>query len=152
MRFWLYSWFDFSLIWRKHDPLKDKVNMFCLSSSMFISSFFSLFQDPFVIIFKTAQETKTQTLYDKVVVARENGTEVCVNHRIDSVLCFFSSRLNWDPSPPHPQASGSTPLVPKGGGGVHKGWGKLGLGHWGVPICTRGQILWYSRYICTLLC
>ncbi len=52
---------------------------------MFIYSFFSLFQGPFVIIFKTAQETKTQTLYDKVVVARENGTEVRVNHRIDSV-------------------------------------------------------------------
>jgi hypothetical protein len=89
--------------------------MFCFSSSMFIYSFFSLFQDPFVIIFKTAQETKTQTLYDKVVVARENGTEVCVNHRVDSVLCLFSSHLNWDPPTPSTAGEWVPPYVPGGG-------------------------------------
>jgi hypothetical protein len=25
-------------------------------------------------------------------------------HRVDRVLGFISSRLNWDPQPPHPQA------------------------------------------------
>ncbi len=53
------------------------------------------------------------------------------------------------PPPPLPQPLTSVfpppPLVPRGG--THslgeRGWG-------GVPIRTRGQTLWYSRYICTL--
>ncbi len=65
-----------------------------------------------------------------------------LTNRVDRVLSFFSSRPNWDPHiltrrrvcPP-------LPLV--GGGGSREGVG-------GVPIRTRGQTLWYSRYICTL--
>jgi hypothetical protein len=40
------------------------------------------------------------------------------SHRVDRRLGFFSSRPNWDPPPPHPQANVSPPpLVPGGGGG-----------------------------------
>ncbi len=59
------------------------------------------------------------------------------SHRVDRVLDFFSSRRNWDPPSPHPKASVSPPLVP----GETLSWG--------VPIRTREQTLWYSRYICT---
>jgi hypothetical protein len=55
---------------------------------------------------------------------------------------FFSSRPNWDPPPPHPEASVS-PLRFRGG---HT---RLRESGWGVPIRTRGQTLWYSRYVCT---
>jgi hypothetical protein len=72
--------------------------------------------------------------------------------RVDRVLGFFSSRPNWNPPPPHPQASVSPPPFGSGGGG----WGGAGdtlpcrRRGGGVPIRTRGQILWYSMYICTL--
>jgi hypothetical protein len=60
-------------------------------------------------------------------------------HRVDRVLSFLSSRPNWDS--PTPSSAGecvsSPPLVP----------GERG---WAVPILTRGQTLWYSRYVCTL--
>jgi hypothetical protein len=42
------------------------------------------------------------------------------------VLGFFSSRRNWDPPPPHPQASVPSPLVP-GEGHTRlreRGWGE----------------------------
>jgi hypothetical protein len=35
-----------------------------------------------------------------------------LHHRVDRVLGLFSSRLNWDPPPPHPQTNVSPPLVP----------------------------------------
>ncbi len=54
------------------------------------------------------------------------------------------------PPPPHPQASVSPPpLVPNRGGdrgntlACERRGGR-------VPIRTRGQTLWYSRYVCTL--
>ncbi len=43
-----------------------------------------------------------------------NSFLAMVPHRVDRVLGFFSSRPNWDL--PHPQASVSPPLIPKGGG------------------------------------
>ncbi len=39
-------------------------------------------------------------------------------YRLNRVLGFFSSRWNWDPPPPHPQASVSPALWFRGGGGV----------------------------------
>ncbi len=59
------------------------------------------------------------------------------SRRVDRVLGFFSSRPNWDPQT----------CVPPGSGGGHTRLRERG---WGVPIRTRGQTLWYSRYICTL--
>ncbi len=56
-------------------------------------------------------------------------------HRVDRVLSFLSSRRNNRDSPP--------PFL--GGGHTH-----LGERGWGVPIPTRRQRLWYSRYICIL--
>ncbi len=56
-------------------------------------------------------------------------------HREDRVLGIFSSRPNWlgPPIPP-------PPLVP--GGPTHLREKKCG-----VPFQTRGQTMWYSRYI-----
>ncbi len=34
-----------------------------------------------------------------------------LEHRVDRVLGFFSSRPNWDPQPPHPQASVPPPIL-----------------------------------------
>jgi len=54
-----------------------------------------------------------------------------IDHRVDTVLGFFSSRWNWDP---HPEASVSH----IGSGGdtlVERGWG--------VP-CISDEALWYS--------
>ncbi len=68
-------------------------------------------------------------------------------HRVDRVQSFFSSRPNWDsPTPSHAGecvVCTPFPLVP--GGTLSCGWGG-GRG----PNRTRGQTLWYSRYICTL--
>jgi hypothetical protein len=49
------------------------------------------------------------------------------------VLGFFSSRSHFD---------STTPFGSRGEA--------LACGRGGVPIPTRGQALWYSRYICTL--
>ncbi len=58
-------------------------------------------------------------------------------------LFLHSSELG----PPHPQENVPIPsLVPGGGGGQTR----LRERGWGVPIRTRGQTLWYSRYICPL--
>jgi hypothetical protein len=58
---------------------------------------------------------------------------------------FFSSRPNWDsPTPSHGRGCTSTPF---GSGGGHICLRERGVG---VPIRTRGHILWYSRYIYTL--
>jgi hypothetical protein len=67
----------------------------------------------------------------------------CASHRVDRVLSFFSSRPNWDS--PNPSPAGE--CVPPFGSGGTPSRGERG---WGVPIPTRGQTLWYSRYICTL--
>ncbi len=64
-----------------------------------------------------------------------------------SSIGFFSSRPNWDPSLPHPQASGSTPFG--SGGGTHSLAGK----GWGGPHSDEGtDTLVIFRYIrvCTL--
>jgi hypothetical protein len=66
------------------------------------------------------------------------------NHRVDRVLSFLSSRPNWDPpTPSHAGESVSPPVVP--GGRTHSIAGE-GMHGW-VPIPTRGQTLWFSRYI-----
>jgi hypothetical protein len=61
---------------------------------------------------------------------------------------FFplSSKLGLPP-PPYPQASVFPPPLVGGGGGVQTRWGRW-VG--GILIPTRGQMLWYSRYICAL--
>jgi hypothetical protein len=56
----------------------------------------------------------------------------------------FSSRLNWDPPPPHPQSSDSplqASVLPPFWfwGGAHL----LEREGVGGPIPTRGQTLWY---------
>jgi hypothetical protein len=66
--------------------------------------------------------------------------------REDRVLGFFFSRMNWDPPPPSPAGECVPPFGSGGGGGAHSLAGEGG----GVPIRTRGQTLWYSRYTCTL--
>ncbi len=64
-------------------------------------------------------------------------------HRVDRVLGFFSRRPNWDSPTPSPAGENvSPPLVP-GGDTLSCGRGRGG----GVPIRTRRQTLWYSRYI-----
>ncbi len=61
---------------------------------------------------------------------------------------FVSSRPNWNPPSPYPQASVPPPLFGSNEG-THSLTGEC-VG--GVPIRTRGKTLWYSRYICTVLC
>jgi hypothetical protein len=56
---------------------------------------------------------------------------------IDRVISFLSSRPNWDPRPLTLWFRGGGTLACRIGGG-------------GVPVRTRGQTLWYSRYICPL--
>ncbi len=73
--------------------------------------------------------------------------------RVYRVLGFFSSRPNWD-SPTHsppawrvcPPLRVRAPHPFGSGGGGHTGWRESG----GVPIPTREQTLWYSRYKCSL--
>ncbi len=64
-----------------------------------------------------------------------------VNHRVDRVLSFLSSRPNWEYPTPS-QAGECVPPPPFGSGGKHTRLRERG---WGVPIPTRGQTLWYSR-------
>jgi hypothetical protein len=52
---------------------------------------------------------------------------------------FLSSRPNWLPPPPHPQAIAAIPPF-----GFRRG-DTLACGR-GEPIRTKGQTLWYSRY------
>ncbi len=59
-------------------------------------------------------------------------------HRVDRVLSFFSSRPHWHY--PHPLTRRRVCRPPP----------LFDSGDRGVPIPTRGQTLWYSRYICTL--
>jgi len=61
---------------------------------------------------------------------------------------MLSIRHNWDSPTPSPAGvcAPRGPLVP--GGGTLAG----GRGGGGVPIRTRGQTLWYSRYRIYLLC
>jgi hypothetical protein len=62
-------------------------------------------------------------------------------HRVDRGLGFFSSRPNWEPPPPHPQASAPPPLVPGGtlacereGGGSQFGRGDRHCGTLGIYV------------------
>ncbi len=56
-----------------------------------------------------------------------DGTaKIIEKHRVGRVLGFFSSPPNWEPPPPHPQAS-VFPYLGSGGGGPtrlqERGWG-----------------------------
>ncbi len=64
-------------------------------------------------------------------------------HRVNRVLGFFSSRPNWDP-PPLNRRWVCPPFSTRGDTLAYRRGGGLGPN-------TRGQTLWYSRYIsCTL--
>ncbi len=67
-------------------------------------------------------------------------------HSLDRVLSFFSRRRIGTPPPPHQQASVPPPplMIQRG---VHTRSRERGGA---VRIPTRGQTMWYSRYICTL--
>ncbi len=68
-------------------------------------------------------------------------------HRVDGVLGLFSSsELGLTPSPAG-ECMCSPFLWLEGGG---EGRTRLRKRGGGFPIPTRGQTLWYSRYICTL--
>ncbi len=77
------------------------------------------------------------------------GVKVCyevgLKHSVDRVLGCFSNRPNWDPHPLTRWRVCFAPLV-RGG----KDTLACGRGVGGVPIQTRGETLWYSRYICGL--
>ncbi len=77
------------------------------------------------------------------------NTDYAVNqeHRVDRVLSFFFSRPNWDSPTPSSAGERASPLWFGRGGRYTLVCGRGGEG---VPIPTRGQTLWYSRYICTL--
>jgi hypothetical protein len=62
---------------------------------------------------------------------------------VDRVLGFFSSRPNRDS--PTPSPAGECVLPSFGSGGGYTLTAGEGVG--GVPIPTRGQTLWYSRYL-----
>ncbi len=79
--------------------------------------------------------------------AHQNDPDQRAHHRVDRVLGFFSSRLNWDlPAPSHAGECVS-PLCFRGGDTLARG-----RGGGRVPIRTRGQTLWYARYIVYVLC
>jgi hypothetical protein len=66
-----------------------------------------------------------------------------VQHRVDRVLSFFSSRVGIGTPPTlHPQASVPPTLWFRG-----EGTPACGRGVGGVPIPTRGRTLRYSVYI-----
>ncbi len=93
------------------------------------------FDTTFFIYFRIFELSSYQVM--RKIAAKSSYIRYC--HRVDRALGFFSNRPNWDPPPPHPQASESPSLFP--------GEDTLACG---VLIRTRGQTLWYSRYICTL--
>ncbi len=70
----------------------------------------------------------------------KDRTEKYVQYRVDRVLGFFSSRPKRNTPPPSEGECVHPLLVP---GGTHS---LAGEGGRGVPIRTRGQTLWYSRY------
>ncbi len=78
------------------------------------------------------------------------------SHRVERVLSFLSSRPNWDSTAPLTYKRVCSPLLWFGGrGGTQLACGR---GSGGVPIPTRGQILWtvvhwYSTVCtCTGIC
>jgi hypothetical protein len=68
-------------------------------------------------------------------------------HRVDRVLGFFSNRPNCDSPTPSHAGECVPPLF--GSGGDTLACGRAGW-EWGVPIRTRRQTLWNSRFICAL--
>jgi hypothetical protein len=62
--------------------------------------------------------------------------------RVDRVPGFFTSRPNWDPPPPHPQAS----VFPRPFGSGRRNTLACGRGSRGVPIRTSGQALHVVPY------
>ncbi len=54
-----------------------------------------------------------------------------MSHIVDRVLGFFSNRPNWDPPPPHPQASVFPPV-----------WFPVGGGEGGTVASGRGGAQW----------
>ena len=54
-----------------------------------------------------------------------------VSDKVDRVIGFFSSSPNWDPPPPHPQASVFPPFWFRGGGGGGTVTSGRGGAQWG---------------------
>ncbi len=71
------------------------------------------------------------------------GTQYVPESRQSTRLFLQSS--NWFPPPTPSHAGECVPLLVPGGDTL-----ACGKGNGGVPIPTRGQTLWHSRYICTL--
>jgi hypothetical protein len=71
-------------------------------------------------------------------------------HRVDRVLGFFSSRWNWDSHTRSPEGECAPPPLVPGGGGHTRLRERGGEG----PNSDTGTYptLWYSMYICTVLC
>ncbi len=81
-----------------------------------------------------------------------------MDHRVDRVLGFFSSRPNWfgHPPPPHPQVSVSPPLwfrgkdrlaCGRGSVGSQIGWGDRHYGNLGLCILSLFGLDW-RQLIC----
>ncbi len=81
---------------------------------------------------------KVLTVNSSVNARSGRGEEGGSQSRQSAKLFLRSSELGLHPSP----------SFSLGGGRVHT---RLRVRGWGVPIPTRGQTLWYSWYIFTLL-
>jgi hypothetical protein len=96
-----------------------------------------------LVFFKGAVSTNLKHLI-LLTFKEEFYCMVDLSNRVGRVLSFFSSRRNWDSPTPNPAGESPPPLV-RGGG--HTRLRERGEG---VPIQTRRQTLWNSRFICTL--
>jgi hypothetical protein len=79
-------------------------------------------------------------------------SEICVQlklcpHSLDIVLSFFFGRRIGTPPPLTRRRACPSPHDSRG---VHTRLRERGGGRGAVRIPTRGQTMWYSRYICTL--
>ncbi len=126
---------------RGHCPLW---NVLRLSRGIFLQAFRKLLLPNILPTFDTF--TWNRTLYaDLHAHSAQLITQISkLAHRVDRVLGLYR-RQNWD-SPTHSPAASLFPPPLVGGGGDTR----LRKRGWVVPILTRGQTMWYSRYICTL--
>jgi hypothetical protein len=86
------------------------------------------------------------------VMAKEVEMRGRVMHRVDRVQGFFSSRPNWDPLPPPPQASvpplGTHSLAEEGVGGFQFGRGDRHCGTLGIYVLCGVWTGWCKEDEC----